>query len=84
MTTLIKDLIDIPDRVQKGDFVLKLSEDIQRPDVVLKDYVVAPELARNFDASLTFIRSAVQGQSSKASYHHCRHDEKEQPNLIER
>ena len=30
--TLIKDLIDIPDRVQKGDFVLRLSEDIQRPE----------------------------------------------------
>jgi len=68
--TLIKDLIDIPDRVQKGDFVLKLSEDIQRPDVVLKDYVVTPELARNFDAALTFIRSAVQGRTSKATYLH--------------
>ena len=29
--TLIKDLIEIPDRVQKGDFVLRLSEDIQYP-----------------------------------------------------
>jgi hypothetical protein len=25
--TLIKDLIDIPDRVQRGDFVLKLTEE---------------------------------------------------------
>ena len=30
--TLIKELIDIPDRVQKGDFVLRLAEDINRPD----------------------------------------------------
>ena len=43
--TLIKDLIDIPDRVQKGDFVLRLSEDIEHPDVVLANYVVTPELA---------------------------------------
>ena len=35
--TLIKDLIDIPDRVQKGDFVLRLSEDIQHPERVLRE-----------------------------------------------
>ena len=68
--TLIKDLIEIPDRVQKGDFVLRLSEDIEHPDVVLGNYVVTPELAKNFDAALTFIRSAVQGRTSKATYLH--------------
>lgn len=70
MTTLIRDLIDIPDRVQKGDFVLRLSEDIERPDLVLAHYVVTPELAKNFDAALSFIRSAVQGRTSKATYLH--------------
>src|SRR5450759_617893 len=70
MTTLIKDLIDIPERVQKGDYVLKLVEDIKRPDVVLSNYVVTPELAKNFDAALTFIRSALEGRTSKATYLH--------------
>ena len=68
--TLIKDLIEIPDRVQKGDFVLKLSEDIEYPERVLKNYVVTPELAKDFDAALTFIRSAIQGRTSKATYLH--------------
>ena len=68
--TLIRDLIDIPERVQKGDFVLKLVEDIKRPEVVLDNYVVTPELARNFDAALTFIHSALQGRTSKATYLH--------------
>jgi hypothetical protein len=68
--TLIRDLIEIPDRVQKGDFVLRLSEDIQYPERVLENYVVTPELAKNFDAALTFIRSAVQGRTSKATYLH--------------
>jgi hypothetical protein len=68
--TLIKDLIDIPERVQKGDFVLRLSEDVQHPERVLENYVVTPELAKNFDAALTFIRSAVQGRTSKATYLH--------------
>lgn len=68
--TLIKDLIDIPERVQKGDFVLRLSEDIQRPEVVLDNYVVTPELRACFDAALVFIRSAVQGRTSKATFLH--------------
>lgn len=68
--TLIRELIDIPERVQKGDYVLRLSEDIQHPDVVLKNYVVTPELADCFDAALAFIRSAIQGRTSKATYLH--------------
>ena len=42
--TLIKDLIEIPESVQRGDFVLRLAEDITRPDAVLNNYVVTPEL----------------------------------------
>ena len=68
--TLIKELIKIPDRVQKGDFVLRLAEDINRPEVVLDNYVVTPELASCFDAALSFIGSSVQNRTSKASYLH--------------
>lgn len=68
--TLIKELIEIPDRVQKGDFVLRLAEDIKRPDVVLDSYVVTDELAKCFDAALSFIGNAVQNRSSKATYLH--------------
>ncbi len=68
--TLIKDLIDIPERVQKGDFVLKLTEGVNDPAETLREYVVTPELAKCFDASLLFIRSAVQGRTSKATYLH--------------
>ncbi|MEX0866013.1 MAG: hypothetical protein WD030_01560, partial [Pirellulales bacterium] len=62
--------IDIPDRVQKGDFVLRLAEDIKRPEVVLDNYVVTPELANCFDAALSFIGSSVQNRTSKATYLH--------------
>ncbi len=30
--TLIKELIDIPEQVQRGDFVLRLSEGVNRPE----------------------------------------------------
>ncbi len=45
--TLINALIDISDRVNKGDFVLRLAEDIRRPEMVLDGYVVSPGLARH-------------------------------------
>ena len=68
--TLIKDLIEIPERIQKGDFVLKLTEGVNRADATLRDYVVTPELKDCFDNALTFIQSALASNSSKASYLH--------------
>lgn len=68
--TLIKDLIDIPERVQKGDFVLRLTEGVTRADATLRDYVVTPELKDCFDNALSFIRSALQTNTSKATYLH--------------
>lgn len=68
--TLIKDLIEIPESVQKGDFVLKLTEGVTRAEATLRDYVVTPELKDCFDSALTFIRSALSSNSSKASYLH--------------
>ncbi len=43
VTTLcgvLADLIDIPDRVQRGDFVLRLSEGVNRANETLRQYVV--------------------------------------------
>ena len=49
MTTLIKDLIDIPDHVQRGDFVLRLAEGVNRAEETLQADVVTPELRECFD-----------------------------------
>ena len=68
--TLIRDLIEIPESVQRGDFVLRLAEDLTRPDVVLDNYVVTPELKLCFDDALSFVRSAIDSRTSKASYLH--------------
>jgi len=70
VTTYIKDLIDLPERVHGGDFVLKLTEGVEHPEETLRHYVVTPELARNFDDALDFIKGAVQSNSSKAAYLH--------------
>ncbi len=68
--TLIKDLISIPERVNKGDFVLRLTEGVRDPGQTLDSYVVTDQLAKCFDHALMFIRSAVEGRTSKASYLH--------------
>lgn len=67
---LMKDLINIPERVHQGDFVLKLSEGVNRADQTLRDYVVTPQLVASFDDALGFIKQAVQANSSKAAYLH--------------
>lgn len=70
---LLKDLIDIPERVHRGDFVLKLTEGLataRSRRETLATYVVTEQLQRAFDDALAFIQSAVAGKTSKAAYLH--------------
>ena len=67
---LISELLDLPDKVRKGDFVLSLAKGVTEPDKTLEQYVVTPQLVACFDDALGFIRSAVESTSSKACYLH--------------
>jgi hypothetical protein len=69
---LLRELIDIPERVYQGDFVVRLAEgvsDAQAAETV-KSYVVTPQLANAFDAALGFIQRAVESRRSAACYLH--------------
>ncbi|MFN5729962.1 MAG: DUF6079 family protein, partial [Pseudanabaena sp.] len=68
--TLLKDLIEIPESLQKGDFVLNLSSVAIDSNKILRDYVVTPELKKCFEQALNFIRSTLQSNVSKATYLH--------------
>jgi hypothetical protein len=68
--TLLRELIEIPEHVQKDDFVLRLSEGVVDPAGTLGEYVVTPELVKCFDQALDFIRDAVTRRTSKATYLH--------------
>ena len=68
--TLIKDLIEIPDYIEKGRFVLRLAEGVTRPEETLSEYVVTPELRACYEDAFSFIKSALQTKTSKASYLH--------------
>ena len=67
---LLKDLINIPERVHQGDFVLKLSEGVTHAEQTLRDYVVTPQLMDAFGNALGFIQQAVQTADSKAAFLH--------------
>src|SRR6266498_2693849 len=72
MSTFLRDLIEIPERVYKGDFVLRLGEGVsdEHAQQTVGEYVVTPELAKCFDDALGLIHSAIEARSSKAAYLH--------------
>jgi hypothetical protein len=64
---MLRDLIDIPDRVLAGDFVLNLSKGVGEESTVT-EYVVTEQLADCFDQALGIIQSAVSSRVSRAAY----------------
>jgi hypothetical protein len=70
MTTYLKDLIHIPERVHKGDFVLSLAEGVQRPEKTLDDYVVTAQLQECFKDALGVVKEALESDKSKITYLH--------------
>jgi P-loop Domain of unknown function (DUF2791) len=70
MSSLFRDLIHIPERVQTNDFVLKLSEGVTEAAAAetIKNYVVTPQLARAFNEAFGFIRGSIDSGRSAACY----------------
>jgi hypothetical protein len=68
--TFIKDLIEIPDTVNQGDFVLRLTEGITDPEATIRQYQVTPNLAGCFGEALDLVKSALNSKSSKGTYLH--------------
>ena len=68
--TLLKELIDIPEHIDKGQFVLRLTEGVTDPQATVGSYVPTPQLVRAFDDALSFIRGSLHGATSKATYLH--------------
>ena len=68
--TLLKELIDIPEHLDKGQFVLRLTEGVVHPEATVSSYVATDQLVKAFDNALGFIKGAVTENKSKASYLH--------------
>lgn len=67
---LLRELIDIPERIFQGDFVLHLTEGVQQTASTLDTYVVTPQLKVAFGEALGIIGAALGDGRSRASYLH--------------
>jgi hypothetical protein len=68
--TLLRDVIDIPERVTATDFVVGLAEGVEDKARTLATYVVTPQVAQCFDQVLGLVAEAVTGHHSQASFLH--------------
>ncbi|MFI6517326.1 hypothetical protein ACIBF1_17350 [Spirillospora sp. NPDC050679] len=69
---LLREVIDIPEKVSTSDYVLSLAEATtpEGAQRALKNYVVTERLQKNFKEALDLIKSALDGRTSKAAYLH--------------
>ena len=70
MARLIRELIEVPERVHKGDFVLRLSEGVEHPAETLSQYVVTEQLRGCFQRALELVQRALEGRRSMGAYLH--------------
>ena len=72
MATYIRELLDLPSQVDKGDFVLNLTAGVSARNAsdTLRNYVVTPQLTACFEHALRFIKNGVDANQSKACYLH--------------
>lgn len=68
--TLLRDVIDIPEQVHAGDFVLNLNYGVDHTEATVRDYVVTDSLARAFDRALGLVENALRSGRSQAAFLH--------------
>src|ERR1700682_244227 len=68
--TLMRELLDLPSVVRKGDFVLSLARGVDHPDETVRTYAITPGLAQAFDRALSLIDSAFKSGRSQSTYLH--------------
>lgn len=71
MSTLLRDLIDIPERAGDEDYVLRLTDAVvgnERLDATCSNYVVTDGLTRAFDRGLGLVAEAIASNESRAAF----------------
>ncbi len=67
---LVRDLLDLPDHVSRGDFVQSLADSLRAPDATVKTYAVPGALAQNFRDALRVISGALSTGRSQPVFLH--------------
>ncbi|MDY0058882.1 MAG: hypothetical protein RBU45_03650 [Myxococcota bacterium] len=65
MSTFVRELLDLPAAIRKGDFVQGLADGIARPEATLRDYAIPPKLVQSFQDALSVLKSALDDGRSQ-------------------
>lgn len=68
--TMLRDVFDIPEKVDASDFVLQLVQGVAAADRTLADYVVTDALAASLDDALSLVQRTLEGGTSKGAFVH--------------
>ncbi|MGB0972431.1 MAG: DUF6079 family protein, partial [Mycobacterium sp.] len=71
MSTLLRDVIDIPERVGSDDYVLRLTDstnDDTHIQTTLNEYVLTESLTENFTAAINIVADGLNKNTSRAAY----------------
>jgi hypothetical protein len=66
----LRNLLDLPERVQKSQFVVVLSKSVDDPAGVIRNYAVTGQIRDAFDLALGYVKSAIDERTNVASYLH--------------
>lgn len=64
----LRELIDLPQRVEAADFVIKLDEGVARHEQTLRDYVVTDAIAEAVGEGLDLVAGSLSRQSSRGAF----------------
>lgn len=70
MSLTLREILDLPTEVKKSDFVVRLAEDVERPEALLDRYAITDDLIHAFDKALSLAGSAMRERRSTAAYVH--------------
>ncbi|KQS08323.1 hypothetical protein ASG04_14555 [Curtobacterium sp. Leaf183] len=68
LNALLRDAIDLPERVEAADFVIKLDEGVAKHAQTIQDYVVTDAIAAAVGEGLGLVTSSLQQQSSRGAF----------------
>ncbi|MCF7993507.1 MAG: phage resistance protein [Chromatiaceae bacterium] len=64
------EIFDLPEQVNQGDFVLRLTDGLSAPAETVRNYIATPQLVKCFDQALGVVKGALDSQISKGAYLH--------------
>lgn len=68
--SLLRDLIDIPKKVDAADYVLRLHEGVEQAERTLSDYVVTDAIASSIDEALGLVERTIDSRTAKGAFIH--------------